>query len=74
MICERGESNPHGDCPPEPKSDASANFATFARIFVILCNKDKERYRVIQVIFLLPYTFLLLYFPCRVYLIYKTPS
>src|ERR687888_185690 len=29
VICERGDSNPHG-CPPDPKSGASANSATLA--------------------------------------------
>ena len=28
--CERGDSNPHGDYPSEPKSGASTNSATFA--------------------------------------------
>ena len=28
--CERGESNPHGDYPLDPKSSASTNSATFA--------------------------------------------
>ena len=28
--CERGDSNPHGGHPPEPKSGASTNSATFA--------------------------------------------
>jgi hypothetical protein len=28
--CERGDLNPHGDYPPDPKSGASANSATFA--------------------------------------------
>src|SRR5207237_5262758 len=28
--CERGDSNPHGGYPPDPKSGASANSATFA--------------------------------------------
>ena len=31
--CERGESNPHGCYPLEPKSSASTNSATFARRF-----------------------------------------
>src|SRR5205807_9117608 len=29
--CERGDSNPHGFGPLDPKSSASANSATFAR-------------------------------------------
>src|SRR6266487_4581713 len=29
VVCERGDSNPHG-CPPDPKSGASANSATLA--------------------------------------------
>ena len=30
VWCERGDSNPHGCEPPDPKSGASANSATFA--------------------------------------------
>ena len=34
-MCERGDSNPHGTGPRDPKSRASTNSATFAR------TKDK---------------------------------
>src|SRR5437870_11205840 len=30
--CERGDSNPHGFGPRDPKSRASANSATFAKV------------------------------------------
>src|SRR5438132_14322684 len=32
IWCERGDSNPHGFGPRDPKSRASANSATFAKV------------------------------------------
>src|SRR5205823_12792633 len=46
--CERRDSNPHGGYPPDPKSGASANSATFAFLSTalpILSQRCKRRYQ-----------------------------